>query len=808
MNLLLPLRWLKSPRPKKTPPTGPRIFGIGLSRTGTSSLHEALGLLGFRSGHYLPDDGIMAYLQGRAPFHMKQWLDYEAVSDTPVCSLVPELDAACPGARFILTTRPLESWLASCRRHWSRQEVFQTLHNPPPKTGIRSQWRFLCRQRVYGRQDFDETAFAAVFAAHHEAVMRHFSGRPQDLLVLDLSQPLKWEPLCAFLNLDIPQVAFPWSNRYVYAAKHAGARRLRHGVDRAWPAGNLQHVVVPWGPGAQEGRVLEAEQTDALLRCNEFEIPESSLALKDLAHTIDPSRPAAEVWTELQGQGLLVEESNWLPPPSSETVAALCHAAIPTSGRGLAALTVARELAHDATTQGIPATITLANLDRNADAEALRLAAASENANLRWTGAAEVDAFLRLLEKEGFPRPVTNFLFTGDDAPFRCGAVRNCLLAAHAGKTFLFQDDDVHGPLTDIRRSEEPRLLVGEPPGRVFRIFPDMAGAEAAGLNCPDTVWERHRSFLGRLVGDLRVANGGLEVDLGPVDDGLLGLVRRPDARVRATFLGFRGDAGTAEGSLRWDKPASIANPWLSDPDIYAATRHSRAWVMGSAQHSLNQQGFHFISVALDARALLPPFLPQGRGSDLLFVRCLCRAEPTALCAHLPWTVRHHPVHPRPPFLPVDHPDAIFPWITSFMLLQDVTRESRAPGPLALARLAIDIASLDADGLRDWMTTQLRSRTARWLEQLETLRRETQPCPQAAADLECLMRRCENFYIHAPRLGPADHGHSEGTATFQRLLKHWAEAMALWPDLWQALLHHPEWSDVLAPPASKSRTVL
>lgn len=807
MNPFLSFRKLLSPRSGKTRP-GPRLFGIGLSRTGTSSLHEALGLLGIRSGHYRPDDGVAAYLQGGASFRLAEWLDYEAVCDVPVCALYPELDAACPGSRFILTTRPLESWLASCRRHWARQEVFHTLHRPPAKSDLWSQWQALSRQRVYGRQDFDEAAFAAVFSAHHEAVLRYFAGRGQDLLVLDLSQPLEWEALCAFLGKAIPPTPFPWANRHIHAAKHAGTLRLRHGVERAWPAGDLRHVVVPVGPGARKGVTLDAGQAKALLGCAKFENPARSQALLHLARMLDPSRPAPEVWAELQRQGLLVEESGWLPPPSGETAPALRHAAIPTSGRGLAALEVARELARDAAACGTPATITLANLDRDAGAESLRTATAAEGPRMRWTGAAEVEAFLRLLKNEGFPRPVMDFLFTGNGAPYRCGAVRNCLLAAHAGETFLLQDDDVHGPLTDIRRSEEPRLLAGQPPGSVLRIFPDMETAEAMGLADAGTGWDRHQSLLGRLASDLSSADGGLELDLGPADDDLLGLLRRPETRVRVTFLGFRGDAGTTEGSLRWNKTAPLIAHWLSNPEVYAATRHSRAMVLGSSHRSLNQTGFHFISTALDARGMLPPFLPQGRGSDMLFVRCLRLGLPTALCAHLPWTLRHHPVHPRPAFLPVDHADAVFPWVESHMMLQDAARESGAPGPPTLARLAAATASLDADGLRDWMTTRLRARASRWLQHLETLRAETNPCPDAAGDLECLMRRCEDYFLRAPGLWPSDLGPPETAAVaFRRLLTQWAEALALWPDLWQALCRHPEWREILAPPAARSQGV-
>ena len=81
------------------------IFGIGLSRTGTTSLHHALELLGYRSA---PSSAALLDDQ------YDRLLDrYDAFTDNPIPFMYRDLDARYPGSKFILTTRPLAGWLAS-----------------------------------------------------------------------------------------------------------------------------------------------------------------------------------------------------------------------------------------------------------------------------------------------------------------------------------------------------------------------------------------------------------------------------------------------------------------------------------------------------------------------------------------------------------------------------------------------------------------------------------------------------------------------------------------------------------------------
>jgi Sulfotransferase domain len=183
--------------------SGPRrfVFGIGLNKTGTSSVHEALRILGYRSQHWGGPQARALVRQAMAEGKpMLHYLDpeLEAVFDLEEVTYNFELaDAQYPGARFILTVRDLEGWVESRRRHVESNRLAKAAgkyHGP-----------FL---------EIDVDAWVADYLAHAERVRDHFRGRPNDLLELDIAAGDGWEPLCEFLGHEVPGVPFPAQNRY------------------------------------------------------------------------------------------------------------------------------------------------------------------------------------------------------------------------------------------------------------------------------------------------------------------------------------------------------------------------------------------------------------------------------------------------------------------------------------------------------------------------------------------------------------------------------------------------------------------
>lgn len=175
-----------------------KVFGIGLNKTGTISLHEALETLGLRSLHWGGPE--VRRIVERA-FYEKRPLvedlpDYDAFSDIwDLSHRFRLLVEQYPGSRFILTTRELDGWIESRRRHVERNLVRQAA----------------------GEYDgtfveVDEDAWTEQYRSHHEAVERFFADR-DDLLVMRITDGDGYEALCPFLGLPDPGVPFPTRHR-------------------------------------------------------------------------------------------------------------------------------------------------------------------------------------------------------------------------------------------------------------------------------------------------------------------------------------------------------------------------------------------------------------------------------------------------------------------------------------------------------------------------------------------------------------------------------------------------------------------
>ncbi|MBB5936429.1 sulfotransferase family protein [Streptomyces zagrosensis] len=187
--------------------TKPKIFGIGLSRTGTTSLANALHTLGFDVVHYPSDPATYAtLLAGTACFPL---LDrYDGITDITVAHLYQDLDLLWPGAKFVLTVREEESWLRSCRKHWERP-----IESKADRGRVYVDLQRFLRAAVYGCHDFRPERFRRVARQHTSEVTRHFAGRNEDLLTLDIAAGQGYERLAPFLGLPVPDEPFPHCNR-------------------------------------------------------------------------------------------------------------------------------------------------------------------------------------------------------------------------------------------------------------------------------------------------------------------------------------------------------------------------------------------------------------------------------------------------------------------------------------------------------------------------------------------------------------------------------------------------------------------
>jgi hypothetical protein len=185
-------------------PIPTRIFGIGMHKTATTSLHQALTILGFDSAHWKSAKWAKAIWnqmrnEGRSPVLEKHY----ALCDLPIPLLYKELDCAYPGSKFILTVRDPTKWLHSVKNHWD-----------PELNRFRGQWdrdgfTHKIHQAVYGRREFDERVFLNRYRQHNMGALEYFKDRPEDLLVMDMDRDAEWYKLCIFLRQPVPGQAYP-----------------------------------------------------------------------------------------------------------------------------------------------------------------------------------------------------------------------------------------------------------------------------------------------------------------------------------------------------------------------------------------------------------------------------------------------------------------------------------------------------------------------------------------------------------------------------------------------------------------------
>ena len=182
---------------------GDKVFGIGLGRTGTNSLATAMSILGYKSRHGL---GKIGY---------DNVYNYDFMNDAGIAVVYDFLDYAFPKAKFILTVRDVDSWIKSAATYSKRRNkggYFSEdgLLDIPLR---RAHTRFALYRSTY----FDEATFRKVHAEFDKKVIKHFAGRDDKLLLMNICKGDGWDKLCHFLGKDIPTQDFPHLNKSVYA---------------------------------------------------------------------------------------------------------------------------------------------------------------------------------------------------------------------------------------------------------------------------------------------------------------------------------------------------------------------------------------------------------------------------------------------------------------------------------------------------------------------------------------------------------------------------------------------------------------
>ena len=160
-----------------------KVFGIGLSRTGTKSLHLILEQLGLRSIHFIPP------LLDEPDWSIIDTAD--CFTDGPIPMIFKECDERYSNSKFILTLRDKSQWLESMKWMYKYGKVIWRW----PEQVKRYQEEF------YGSREFNEKILSDLWERHHENVEEYFRKRQADLFTVNIDEGFNISELCRFLQV-------------------------------------------------------------------------------------------------------------------------------------------------------------------------------------------------------------------------------------------------------------------------------------------------------------------------------------------------------------------------------------------------------------------------------------------------------------------------------------------------------------------------------------------------------------------------------------------------------------------------------
>ena len=177
-----------------------KVFGLGLSRTGTTTLGKCLTILG-----YTVTDNSFEQLklvkEGNLDPIWEITNKFDAFEDLPWPFIYKELYKKYPNAKFILTThKDEETWLKSYIRHCTygkRKTLWNSVRHNVVAYGI-----------PYPVNHEEE--FKKIYKKHNNDVRKFFKNK-KNFKELCWMKGDRWEELCSFLGVTIPEKEFPHS---------------------------------------------------------------------------------------------------------------------------------------------------------------------------------------------------------------------------------------------------------------------------------------------------------------------------------------------------------------------------------------------------------------------------------------------------------------------------------------------------------------------------------------------------------------------------------------------------------------------
>jgi len=201
----------------------PKIFCIGMNKTGTTSLEKAFKDLGFVVGDQKTAERLL---------HAYQKKDFDSIVNYCHTAQVfqdfpfsfPEtykyLDKAFPNARFILSVRDTPGqWYNSVLKFHTKlfaKGVKPTVEDLKNAKYVWIGWTWETMKLLYGLNDdsepYDKEQLIGSYTRYNNEVMKYFEGR-DNFLLINLSEEGAYRKFCSFLNITSKYDNFPWENK-------------------------------------------------------------------------------------------------------------------------------------------------------------------------------------------------------------------------------------------------------------------------------------------------------------------------------------------------------------------------------------------------------------------------------------------------------------------------------------------------------------------------------------------------------------------------------------------------------------------
>lgn len=201
-----------------------KYFCIGRNKTGTTSLKRAFEDLGYPLGNQRKAELLTGNYYFKSNFQpiINYCKTAQVFQDVPFSypETYKHLDAAYPGSKFILTVRDdAEQWYRSITRFHAK--MFGKNGRVPTVEDLKSADYvypgFMYNVvKVHGTPDndpYNKDIMVAHYERYNRDVINYFKNRPDDLLIVNISEKGSYKKFVEFLGVDSPYDDFPWENK-------------------------------------------------------------------------------------------------------------------------------------------------------------------------------------------------------------------------------------------------------------------------------------------------------------------------------------------------------------------------------------------------------------------------------------------------------------------------------------------------------------------------------------------------------------------------------------------------------------------